>query len=425
MNSQDDAITPAAPAANPAAASKGNLNFVLVCVFIDMLGIGLIVPVLPVLISQFVGSRAGETNWYGILSSTFGLMQFIFMPMLGAISDRIGRRPILLYSMAGMCINFLSTAWAPSLAYLFIGRIVGGMSSASMSVASAYASDISTPDTRAKSFGKVGAAFGLGFICGPALGGMLGGVNIHLPFYVAGALSAANFIYGYFFVPESLPEGRRAPLKLARINPFAALARLGRRTDIRLLVLVFALATFAQMTLQSTWVVYTRLRFDWTTGQNGAALFCVGISAAVVQAGLLGYLIKRFGEVRLSLMGLTSGCIVFLGYGLATHGWMMYVLILCNLLSFAVGPALQGIVSKSTPPGEQGELMGSLQSISSVGTFIMPYLGNSVILEWAATLPANDWRIGTTFFLSAGTQLLAILVARHYFRAHHLQPKPL
>jgi len=129
--------------------------------------------------------------------------------------------------------------------------------------------------------------------------------------------------------------------------------------------------------------------------------------------------------VRLSLMGLTSGCIVFLGYGLATHGWMMYVLILCNLLSFAVGPALQGIVSKSTPPGEQGELMGSLQSISSVGTFIMPYLGNSVILEWAATLPANDWRIGTTFFLSAGTQLLAILVARHYFRAHHLQPKPL
>jgi DHA1 family tetracycline resistance protein-like MFS transporter len=422
MNSQDDAITPATSAP---AVSNGNLNFVLVCVFIDMLGIGLIVPVLPVLIGQFTGSREGEAHWYGILSATFGLMQFIFMPMLGAVSDRIGRRPVLLYSMAGMCINFLSTAWAPNLACLFIGRVVGGMSSASMSVASAYASDISTPDNRAKSFGKVGAAFGLGFICGPALGGLLGGVNVHLPFYVAGALSAANFIYGYFVVPESLPAGRRAPFKLARVNPFAALLRLVRRTDIRLLVVVFALVTFAQMMLQTTWVVYTNFRFDWTTGQNGAALFCVGISAAVVQAGLLGYLIKRFGEVRLSLMGLTSGCIVFLGYGLATHGWMMYALILCNLLSFAAGPALQGIISKTTAPHEQGELMGSLQSISSLGTVLMPLLGNSVILKWASHLPAGDWRIGTTFFVSAGMQFLAIMVARRYFSDHHMKAKPL
>ena len=177
-------------------------------------------------------------------------------------------------------------------------------------MASAYASDISTPDTRAKSFGKVGAAFGLGFICGPALGGLLGKINIHLPFYVAGALSAANFVYGYFVVPESLPAGRRAPFKLSRINPFAALLRLARRTEIRWLVVVFTLVTFAQMMLQTTWVLYTTFRFNWTTGQNGLSLFCVGISAAVVQAGLLGYFIKRFGEVAVELHALPM---IFIG----------------------------------------------------------------------------------------------------------------
>ena len=415
MTPPDSAAT-----AMPAAPAPGNLNFILICVFIDMLGIGLIVPVLPMLVGEFVGSRENQAYWYGIMSAVFGLMQFIFMPMLGAISDRIGRRPVLLYSMAGMCINFLSTAWAPNLACLFIGRVVGGMSSASMSVASAYASDISTPDNRAKSFGKVGAAFGLGFICGPMLGGLLGSVDLHLPFYVAGALSAGNFIYGYFVVPESLPQARRSAFSLSKINPLSALFRLARRTDIRGLVITFALVTCAQMMLQTTWVLYTNFRFNWTPGQNGAALFCVGVSAAVVQAGLLGILIKRSGEVRLSLLGMCSGGIAYLLYGLATHGWMMYVLIICNILSFAVGPALQAIVSKSTPPHEQGELMGSLQSISSLGVIFMPLLGTAILGE-VSHLPANDWRIGSTFYLCAAMQAVAILVAQRYFRDHHMR----
>jgi DHA1 family tetracycline resistance protein-like MFS transporter len=322
-------------------------------------------------------------------------------------------------SMAGMCINFLTTAWAPNLACLFIGRIIGGMSSASMSVASAYASDISTHENRAKSFGKVGAAFGLGFICGPMLGGLLGSVDLHLPFYVAAALSAANLAYGYFAVPESLAADRRAPFALARINPFAALGRLLKRTEIRGLIIVYALMTFAQMMLQSTWVLYTTFRFDWTPRENGIALFCVGVSAAVVQAGLLGVLMRRFGEVRLSLLGLASGAITYTLYGLATQGWMMYVFILCNLLAFAAGPALQSIISKSSPAGEQGELMGSLQSISSLGIIIMPLVGTS-LLGAASHLPAQDWRIGATFFLCAAMQALAIIVARRYFRAHRV-----
>jgi len=402
------------------AASPGNLNFVLVCVFIDMLGIGLIVPVLPILVGEFVPTREAQTLWYGILSATFGLMQFIFMPMLGAISDRIGRRPVLLYSMAGMGLNFLATAWAPNLACLFIGRVIGGMSSASMSVASAYASDISTHDNRARSFGKIGAAFGMGFIAGPMLGGLLGGIDLHLPFYVAAALSAANFVYGWLYVPESLPEAQRGKFRLTRVNPLAGLVKLARRQDIRGLVIVYTLVTLAQMMLHSTWVLYTHFRFGWTPTQNGIALFCVGVAAAVVQAGLLGVFIRWFGEVRLSLLGLTSGAITYLLYGLATQGWMMYVFILCNLLAFAAGPALQGIVSKATPAGEQGELMGSLQSIGSVGVILMPLAGGLLLGE-VSHLPASDWRIGATFFVSAAMQAVAILVARHYFRDHHLR----
>ncbi|UGQ48297.1 MFS transporter [Massilia endophytica] len=414
-----DSSIESTPVTATAAPPTGNLKFILVCIFIDMLGIGLIVPVLPLLVGEFVAARDQQTMWYGILGATFGLMQFIFMPMLGAISDRVGRRPVLLYSMAGMSLNFLATAWAPNLACLFIGRLIGGASSASMSVASAYASDISTHENRAKSFGKIGAAFGLGFIAGPMLGGLLGGVNLHLPFYAAAALSAANCIYGYFFVPESLPQAQRGSFKLTRVNPLAGLIRLSRRKDIRGLVIVFALFSCAQLMLHSTWVLYTHFRFDWTPAQNGLAMFCVGVASVVVQAGLLGKFIKWFGEVRLSLLGLASGCITYLLYGLATQGWMMYVLILCNLLAFAAGPALQGIISKSTPPTEQGELMGSLQSISSVGIIFMPLVGGFLLGE-VSHLPPNDWRIGATFFVSAAMQAVAIIVARRYFKSHHL-----
>ena len=398
-------------------AKPAGLNFILVCVFIDMLGIGLAIPVLPILVGEFVEGRDLQAYWFGILVTVFGLLQFLCMPILGAISDKVGRRPVMLFSMIGMFFNFLATAWAPTLAMLFIGRVIGGMSSASMSVASAYASDVSTPENRAKSFGMIGAAFGMGFIFGPMLGGFLGSINLHLPFYVAAGLCAANFIFGYFFVPESLPREKRTAFSLVRANPFSSLLRLGKRPDIRGLVAVFALVTFAQVMLQTTWVLYTNFRFGWSPRDNGISLFCVGLTAVIVQAGLLGQLIKRFGEVKLSLLGIASGAIVYVLYGLATQGWMMYVFILCNLLAFAAGPALQAIISKATDPREQGALMGSLQALGSLAIVVVPIIGTGVLAK-VSHFPANDWRIGATFFLSAVMQTIALFIAWRYFATH-------
>ncbi len=407
-----EVVAPVLPTAKPVG-----LNFILICVFIDMLGVGLAIPVLPILVGEFVEGRDLQAYWYGILVTVFGLLQFLCMPILGAMSDKVGRRPVLLFSMVGMFFNFLATAWAPNLWALFIGRVIGGMSAASMSVASAYASDVSTPENRAKSFGKIGAAFGLGFIAGPVIGGVLGEINLHLPFYVAAGLCAANLVFGYFFVPESLPKEKRTSFSLARSNPFSSLLRLGKRADIRGLVAVFALVTFAHIILQTTWVLYSSFRFGWTPLDNGIAMFCIGLTTAVVQGGLLGWLIKRLGEVKLSLLGLASGAIIYVLYGLANQGWMMYAIIFCNLLSFAAGPALQAIISKSTDPREQGALMGSLQSLGSLAIVVVPVFSTGIFAV-VSHLPANDWRVGITFFLSAIIQLIALFIAWRYFSTH-------
>jgi DHA1 family tetracycline resistance protein-like MFS transporter len=386
-------------------------------VFIDMLGVGLAAPVLPLLIGDFVKTPDEQAHWYGILAAMFGLMQFFCMPLMGALSDKIGRKPVLLLSSGGVGLNFLVTAWAPSLTWLFLGRFIGGAFSASMSVASAYASDVSTPENRAKSFGKIGAAFGVGFICGPMLGGLLGNINYHLPFYAGAALCACNVVFGYLFVTESLAKDKRSRFSLARANPFASLSRLFGRRDIGGLIVVFALSTFAQLLSQTTWVLYMNFRFGWGPKENGWALFCVGVVASVVQAGLLARLIKLHGEVKLALIGMFSGAIALAAYGLAGSGWMIYVLILFNLYAYAAAPAMQAIVSKASDPREQGSLMGSLQSLSSLSVVIAPLVGTQLLAQ-VSHLPATDWRTGATFFLAAGFQLTAWMLAWRYFSRH-------
>jgi MFS transporter, DHA1 family, tetracycline resistance protein len=390
------------------------MPFILVVVFIDVLGIGIALPVLPMLVGEYTASRELQTYWYGALVVVYGVMQFFCAPLLGALSDRFGRRPLLLWSLLGLGLHFLLLALAPSLALMFVARVVGGAAGASFSVANAYASDVSTTEQRAKSFGMVGAAFGLGFIFGPVIGGLLGSVNLHLPFYAAAGLSLVNAAYGFFILPESLPSDRRSPFSLARANPFSALLTLARHREIGNLVIVFALVVLAQLMLQTTWVLFTHFRFGWGTRENGFALFCVGLVAAVVQGGLLGTLLRRFGNVRLALAGLATGTVAYVLYGLAQQGWMMYAIILANFLSFAAGPALQAVVSNAVDPREQGVTMGALNSINSIMFVVAPMIGTP-LLAGVSQLPPEDWRVGSTFFVSALLQGVAFWLARRHF----------
>jgi len=361
-----------------------------------MLGVGLAVPVLPLLVGDFVTSPDDQARWYGILAATFGLMQFLCMPLLGALSDKIGRRPVLIFSSAGMGLNFLVTAWAPSLMWLF---------------------------NRAKTFGMIGAAFGLGFICGPMLGGILGSINYHLPFYVGAGLCFANAIFGFIFIKESLAKDKRSGFSFAKSNPFASFRRLFTRPDVGLLIVVFALSAFAQVLQQTTWVLYTNFKFGWGPKENGIALFLVGLTAAVVQAGLLSRLIKLMGEVRLGVIGLAVASVIYFATGLATAGWMIYVLIVLNFLSYGAAPALQAIVSKATDPTQQGSLMGSLQSLSSLSIVIAPVIATQLLAE-VSHYPQGDWRMGVVFYLSAFLQLIAVFLAWRFFSTRGVPAHP-
>jgi len=400
---------------------RAGMPFILVVVFIDVLGIGIALPVLPMLVGEYTASRELQAYWYGALVVSFGVMQFVCAPLLGALSDRFGRKPLLLWSLLGLGLHFLLLGLAPSLGLMLAARVIGGTAGASFSVANAYASDVTPPERRAKSFGLIGAAFGLGFIFGPMAGGLLGAIDLHLPFYAAAGLSLINACYGLFVVPESLPPERRAAFSLARANPFAALLTLSRHREIGNLVAVFGLSVLAQLMLQTTWVLYTHFRFDWGPRENGFALFCVGLVATVTQGALLGPLLRRFGDVRLALGGLAIGTVAYLLYGLAQHGWMMYAVILGNFVSFAVGPALQGVVSNAVDPSEQGVTMGALNSINSIMFVVAPSIGTPLLAQ-VSHLPPSDWRVGVTFFASALLQAVAYVLARRHFALRRAVP---
>ena len=264
------------------------MPFIIVVVFIDVLGIGIALPVMPMLVGLYTPNRELQAYWYGLLVVAFGVMQFFCAPLLGALSDRFGRRPVLLWSLLGLGASFSVAGLGAIAAVDAVWRASSAArAGASFSVANAYVSDVTPPERRAKSFGMIGAAFGLGFIVGPMVGGLLGSIDLHLPFFAAGALSLINVVYGYLVVPESLPRERRAPFALARANPVAALLALARHREIGSLVAVVALIVLAQLILQTTWVLYTHFRFGWGPRENGFALFCVGLVAAIVQGGLL------------------------------------------------------------------------------------------------------------------------------------------
>lgn len=397
---------------------KASLPFILITVFVDVLGIGLMLPVLPAVVGELAGSPDLQSYWYGALMVTFGLVQFLSMPLLGALSDRFGRRPVLLLSIFGLGVSYLVTATTQSLTILLLSRVVSGATSASFTVANAYVADITTPENRSKGFGAIGAAFGLGFIVGPMLGGLLtAGGDIRLPFWIAAGMALLNWLYGWFVLPESLPLERRRPIQMSRANPFGALMHLTGLHGIGLLILVYTLVLLAQWILQTTWVLYTSFRFHWTPQDNGLALCLVGLMAVLAQGIFLSRLLQRFGEIRLAMMGMTSALLASIGYGLAGEGWMLYVLIVANALSFTVSPALQGIISKAAHETEQGLTQGALNAIASLSTVVAPLIGTP-LLGAVAHLPPHDWRMGATFFASAILQITALLLARRHFRRH-------
>ena len=409
-------MTEAEPHQRRAAPSRSGKWFVFIAVFIDMIGIGIAFPVLPILVGNYTTSTAAQTHWAITLSVTYSLMQFLCAPLLGAISDRFGRRPVLIAAIVGLGIHYFLIATAVSLWIMLFARIMGGVTGASFSVANAYLADISPPEERAKSFGLIGAAFGLGFIVGPPLGGMLGAIDLQLPFYAAAALSFGNALYGYFFVPESLPRSRRGVFSFAKANPFRALIALVQHHAVGSLVIVFALFSLAHMAMIQNWALYTHFRFEWGTFKNGILLFCVGLISTVVQGGLLGRLVKRFGEERLALTAIGINVFVQTGYGLAQQGWMMFPILFCSVLTFTTGPAIQGVVSKSADPTAQGITLGAMQSINSLAAVVGPLIAGQILAQ-VSSLPPTDLRVGAHFFFCASLNLLAFLLAwRRLFR---------
>ena len=398
---------------------RASLGLVQVTVFVDLLGISLMIPVLPLLIGLFTTSKAAQAYWFVALGMTFGLMQFLCSPLLGALSDRFGRRPVLLIGIAGLCVSFLGGALAPTLGWLLASRVVSGATAANMSVAQAYAADITPPEARARAFGQLGATFGIAFVVGPVVGGVLGAVDLRLPFVLAAFLAFANFLYALMVLPESLPEDRRRPVELARCNPFAAIALLFRLRGVGALLIAIALTLLAQFTLQFSWVLYTNFRFGWDALANGVSLFVAGVSATLVQGLLLSRLLDRFGERRLVVLAIGSSFIASLLFGLVPVGWMLYLVIVGNFLANAGSPTLQAIVSKAADPKTQGQMMGALSGVGSAAIIVAPVCG-PVLLAQVSDLPPSDWRVGAPFFLGATLQLLALVVSVVHFARHPL-----
>jgi MFS transporter, DHA1 family, tetracycline resistance protein len=395
---------------------KPSIPFILITVLIDMIGVGLIIPVLPSLVGHFTTSTESNAYWYGALVFTFGFTQFLCAPLLGALSDRYGRRPVMLLSVGGLGTMFFLSGIVQSLPALLATRLLGGALASNVSVANAYVADITTPENRAKSFGMVGAAFGVGFILGPMIGGLVGGIGLRIPFFVAAGFAILNFLYGLFVLPESLAKEKRRPIDLKKANPFGALKGLVQLKGVGVLVTVIALTNLGQFILHGTWVLFNTFRFGWGPPENGASFFVIGVLATIVQGGLLGFLLRKLGERKVVLLGLTSGLLSFIGYGLATHGWMMYVIMVGSMLIFTVSSTLNAVVSKAAPPHAQGLAMGSLSSLNSVVAVLGPVCGIPLFAR-VSRLDRAHPLVGAPFFVSATLTAAALYLAwRHLSR---------
>ena len=387
------------------------LGFIFVTLLIDVIGLGIIIPILPDLIIELTDVTTSVAAKYGgWLIFSYAIMQFVFAPFLGGLSDKYGRRPVLLFSLFGFGLDYILMALAPTIGWLFLGRILAGLTGASFTTASAYIADISPPEKRSQNFGMIGMAFGLGFIIGPSIGGILGEFGTRVPFFAAAGLSFLNWLYGYFILPESLSKENRRPFEWKRANPIGSFLQLKRYPVILGLVGCLILIYIAGHATQSTWSFYTKEKFDWNSAWIGYSLTFVGLVVAIVQGGLIRVVIPKIGEYKSVYIGLTFYAIGFLLFGFANEGWMMFAFTVPYALGGIAGPALQGIISNQVPSNEQGELQGLLTSLMSVTAIIGPVLMTSIFAYY--TDPKNEiYFPGAPFMLATVLTIFSVLIA--------------
>ncbi len=392
---------------------KNAFLFVIVTVAIDMMAFGLIIPVIPTLIQDLTGvPPENATLWIGALAATYALFNFFAGPILGALSDRFGRRPVLLGSIAMLGIDFIIMGLAGSIGVLFVGRALSGIGGATVSTANAYIADTTEPKDRAKAFGKIGAAFGFGFVFGPVFGGLLGEIDPRAPFFVAAGLAGLNFLYGWLVLPESLAPENRRPFQLARANPFGAARHFSKLPQVSWLLIAGGAYFFAHTVFPSTWAIHGEIRYDWSPREIGLSLGLVGLGASLVQALMMGPMIQRFGPVRTATFGLCTHVVTMAAYAFAFAPWMALLIIPFNALGGVATPAINSLMSTVTPRNAQGELQGATASLNALAMIFGPLTMNAVL--FAATHSGSALRFPGAAFLLAS--VITALVLIPFFR---------
>jgi MFS transporter, DHA1 family, tetracycline resistance protein len=387
------------------------LTFILLTITIDAIGIGLIFPVMPDLIESVTGGSLSQAAlWGGLLSTSYAVMQFLFGPIIGSLSDRFGRRPILLISLLVMSLDYLVMAMAPTIWLLLAARVVAGITAATYSTATAFIADITPPEKRGARFGLIGACFGVGFVAGPLIGGLLASIDLHAPFYAAAALALANMVFGYFVLPETVTDATRRPFSLARANPLGALRAVSRLPGVRRVLICFLILGIAMNVYPAIWAYYGQARFGWDTTMVGLSLALYGISFAVGQALLVGPLIKRFGEHRAAHYGMWVDIVTLAGLGLVTSGLHALIITPITALGGVVTPALQALASRAAPADAQGELQGVLASLNAVAMITSPLLMTATFSAFTAP-SAPVFSPGAPFLLAS--VLMVICLALH------------
>lgn len=388
---------------------KRAFTFILITLTLDAMGIGLILPVMPDLIGEVNGGTIGTAAiWGGILATTFAVMQFIFGPILGSLSDRFGRRPVLLISLLVMTVDYLVMAVAGTIWLLFLTRVIGGITAATQSTAAAFIADISKPEEKSANFGLIGAAFGMGFVLGPVIGGLLGEFGTRAPFYAAAFLGAVNLIFGYYVLPETVTDRIRRPFSLRRANPFGAFKALGKLDGVRRLIFLVFLYEFAFIVYPATWAYFGKEAFGWSPGMVGASLALFGVGIAIVQGVLIRPALKRFGERGTIIYGITFNFTAFVILTMVSSGWVALAFIPLTALGAVVTPALQGLMSQRAGDDQQGELQGVIASAKSMAMIFSPLVMTQ--LFWVYTNDAGAYFPGAAFALSAAIMILCMVV---------------